>query len=79
MAKYINKKNHDIYWSDDDIACAVEEAYWELHDFLAVKRLDGHNAIDLWYMLIDQKLSELIDIMEKCPFDELDEDLKPIY
>lgn len=46
MAKYYNKKNHEIYWTDDDIACPLEEAYWELHDYIAIKRLDGHDIID---------------------------------
>lgn len=79
MAKYYNKKNHDIYWTDDDIACPLEEAYWELHDYIAVKRLDGHDIIDQWYIKMDYKMAELIDIMAECPIDLTDENIKPIY
>jgi hypothetical protein len=43
MAKVYNTKTNTIYWSDYDIACAVEEAYWELTEFLALKKLDGHD------------------------------------
>lgn len=46
MAKYYNKKNHEIYWTDDEIAGSLEEAYWELHDYIAIKRLDGHDVVD---------------------------------
>ena len=79
MAKLINKTTHDIYWSDEDIVCPLEDAYWELHDFIAMKRLDGHDRTDQWYMLVCQKMDELLDALGNCPFDETNENLKPIY
>ena len=70
MAKLYDKKKHEILWSDCDIACLVEEAYWELSDFIAVKRLDGHDRTDQWYIAMHSKLNELIEVMGKCPIDE---------
>lgn len=79
MAKLYNKKEHEIYWSDSDIACLVEEAYWELSDFIAVKRLDGHNPIDQWYIAMHRKMSELIDVMGECPIDETNPDTEELF
>lgn len=78
MAKLYNKKTHDIYWTDSDIVCLVEEAYWELSDFIAVKRLDGHDRIDQWYMNVHRKLDELLDVLVKNPIDELAEGIEPL-
>lgn len=46
MAKIYNGKTNEIMWSDLDIYCVVEDAYWELTDFLATKKLDGHDSRD---------------------------------
>ena len=46
MAKLYNKKEHKIYWSSDDIICPIEDAYFELTDFIALKKLDGHDVYD---------------------------------
>lgn len=78
MAKFYDKKKKDLVWSDCDISCVVEDAYWELSDFLAIKKLDGHNINDQWYMAVHRKLGELIDILGESPIDELDENMKPL-
>lgn len=78
MAKVYNTKTNTIYWSDYDIACAVEEAYWELHEFLALKRLDGHDMQDQWYMAMAAKMDELIELMNKCPLNEADPNVKEL-
>lgn len=72
MAKIYDKVKHDIMWSDCDIYGPIEDAYWELSEVLATKKLDGHDMRDQWYMTIHRKLAELLDVMEECPFDELD-------
>ena len=52
MAKFYNTKRNEIVWSDNDLFAPVEDAYFELSDFLAVKKLDGHDEKDQWYMLV---------------------------
>lgn len=79
MAKLYNTRTNDIYWSANDIYCDVEEAYWELSDFIAVKRLDGHDRIDQWYMKVHAKLDELLEALGKCPIDETDPDVKELF
>ena len=79
MAKLYNKKNHEVYWSDSDIACAVEEAFWELSDFIVLKKdLDGHMRDTQWYMAMYNKLDELIALMVKCPYDEASPEMTEI-
>lgn len=52
MAKVYDIKRKEVYWTASDIACPVEDAYWELSDYLATKRLDGHDRRDQWYMKV---------------------------
>ena len=79
MAKVYDTKKHEIYWTASDIVCPLEEVYWELLDFIAVKRLDGHDRRDQWYMAVHAKMQELLDLLEKDPTDELDENIRPLY
>ena len=72
MAKYYNVKNHEVYWSDSDIVCPLEDAWFELTDFLATKRLDGHDMQDQWYMLVERKMKELLEVLSSNPLDETD-------
>lgn len=76
MAKFYDHANNNIYWSDEDIACVVEDAYFELSDFLALKRLDGHDICDQWYMAVHRKLSELMDVLDDSPLHALFDDEK---
>lgn len=46
MAKVYCKKDGKVYWSDDGVYCAAEEAFFELSEFLASKTLDGHDECD---------------------------------
>lgn len=67
MAKFYSKERNEIFWSDNDLFAPVEDAYFELGDFIATKKLDGHDQRDQWYMLVYQKIKELQDALEKCP------------
>ena len=74
MAKFYNSKRREVIWNDNDLFAPVEDAYFELSDFLATKKLDGHDRKDQWYMLVHQKLDELMDALDKNPIDfDLDE------
>lgn len=79
MAKVYDTKKHEVYWTASDIVCPLEETYWELLDFIATKRLDGHDMRDQWYMAVHSKLQELLDLLEKDPTDELDEDIRLLF
>lgn len=67
MAKVLNVKENKVYWSPCDFMCRIEDAYWELGDFIAGKRLDGHDEHDQWYMAMHRKLNELLDLIVECP------------
>ena len=69
MAKLYDTRNNEVIWSDDDLLAPVEDAYFELSGFLAMKKLDGHDRIDQWYMLVHQKLKELISALDMDPTD----------
>ena len=69
MAKLYNTKNNEVVWSDSDLLAPVEDAYFELSGFLAMKKLDGHDRTDQWYMLVHQKLKELISALDMDPID----------
>ena len=69
MAKFYDTKTNDVIWSDDDLFAPVEDAYFELSGFLAMKKLDGHDRNDQWYMLVHQKLQELISVLDMNPAD----------
>lgn len=79
MAKIYNDKTNEIMWSDSDVYSVVEDSYWELTSFLNYKRLDGHDERDQWYMAMANKLKELIDLMDNCPINRIDPDIKEIY
>lgn len=67
MAKFFDTKKREVYWSDNDIYAPLEDAYFELSDFIALKKLDGHDAYDQWYMLVELKMAELIDALNNSP------------
>ena len=67
MAKFYDTKTGDILWSDNDVFPPAVYAYNELSDFLAMKKLDGHDKQDQWYMLVHQKLGELVAALYKNP------------
>lgn len=70
-----SKKSNEIIWTDDDLLAPVEDAYFELSGYLAIKKLDGHDRTDQWYMLVHQKLKELISVLDMDPTDtDLDTD-----
>lgn len=45
MAKVYNTKTNELRW-EDDIAGVVEDAWFEITEILAVKKLDGHDMYD---------------------------------
>ena len=69
MAKFYNTKSNEVVWSDSDLLAPVEDAYFELSGFLAMKKLDGHDRNDQWYMLVHQKLQELVQVLDMDPTD----------
>ena len=69
MAKFYNTKSNEVVWTDDDLLAPVEDAYFELSGYLAMKKLDGHDRTDQWYMLVHQKLKELISVLDMDPTD----------
>lgn len=74
-----SKKSNEIMWIDDDLLAPVEDAYFELSGYLAMKKLDGHDRTDQWYMLVHQKLKELIEVLDMDPTDtDLDNDKEVI-
>ena len=46
MAKFYNAKRREVFWSDNDLFAPVEDAYFELGDFIAMKKLNGHDEKD---------------------------------
>ena len=70
MAKFYDTRNNEEIWSDSDLLAPVEDAYFELSGFLAMKKLDGHDRNDQWYMLVHQKLQELISALDMNPTDK---------
>ena len=46
MAKFYNTKRNEVIWSDNDLFAPVEDAYFELGDFIAMKKLNGHDEKD---------------------------------
>lgn len=67
MAKFYDTKTGEVIWSDNDVFLPAVYAYNELSDFLATKKLDGHDERDQWYMLIQRKLGELVAALYKNP------------
>lgn len=75
MAKLYDAKLHKIRYSlPADLYFAIEEAYFELSEVLAVEKLDGHDRYDQWQMKLEMKMSELLDAIN-----ELDEETEDIY
>ena len=79
MAKHYNTNTHDIYYTCEDLWGALEDEYFELDEFLALKKLDGHDVHDQWYMLVHRKMAELLDVMNQEPINTLDPDIKPLF
>ena len=73
MAKFYDTKTGEVVWNDIDLLAPVEDAYFELSGYLAMKKLDGHDRTDQWYMLVHQKLQELISALDMDPTD-IDQD-----
>ena len=46
MAKFYNVKRNEVFWTDNDLFAPVEDAYFELGDFIAMKKLNGHDEKD---------------------------------
>lgn len=69
MAKFYDTRSNEVIWSDSDLLAPVEDAYFELSGFLVMKKLDGHDRTDQWYMLVHQKLRELISALDMNPVD----------
>lgn len=67
MAKFYNVKRREVFWTDNDLFVPVEDAYFELGEFLATKKLNGHDEKDQWYMLVYQKIKELMKALEENP------------
>lgn len=67
MARFFDKRTHDIVWHENDLYGVLDEQFLELTDFLAMKKLDGHNEEHQWYMLVHRKMSELLDVLGKNP------------
>ena len=67
MAKFYDTKTREVIWSDNDVFSPAVYAYNELSSFLATKKLDGHDERDQWYMLVQQKLGELVAALYKNP------------
>lgn len=78
MAHFYDRTKNDIYWTAEDIVCPLEDAYFELCNFLALKRLDGHDRRDQWYMKVHNKLDELLDALNEEPTDERNEETSDI-
>lgn len=69
MAKFYCKKDNKIYWDENGLYSQLEEDYYELTDFIAGKKLDGHDSRDQWYMKVQLKMGELLNAMDECPHD----------
>lgn len=52
MATIYRKRTNEILWDDSGIYCRLEDEYNELSEFIARKRLDGHDETDQWYMWV---------------------------
>lgn len=80
MAIYYDKKTKKEKWGDDGFQCLLEDVYSELEEHIARKRLDGHDEYDRWVMLVHNKMSELLDLLDygyerKIAPDLLDDDI----
>lgn len=64
MAKVYNQKTHAIEW-EDDILCAVEDAYWEVEEVVeANKRTENHDEL-IWLVEVKTRLKDLMDTLAK--------------
>lgn len=67
MAKVYDTKQKKMVWVDDGITCAVEDAWFEVCDVLAVNKLDGHDMYDQWLMKVEDRLHALLDVLGDEP------------
>lgn len=68
--RHYNVEKNDIYWTEEDIYCRLDEDYMSLVGFLAYKTIDNNNEEDQWYVAVERKMAELLDILSKRPNDE---------
>lgn len=76
MATIYRKRTNEILWDDSGIYCRLEDEYNELSEFIARKRLDGHDETDQWYMWVQLKMGELLDALDECPMVDDDSDIE---
>lgn len=67
MAKVYDTKQKKMVWVDDGIMCAVEDAWFEVSDVLAVNKLDGHDMYDQWLIKVEDRLRALLDVLNAEP------------
>lgn len=83
MAKFYNKKTNQILWGDDDIICPLEDAWSELREYIATKKLDGHDMYDQWLMKVEMKMDELLTVLVEeapsCVPDFTDKNIEELY
>lgn len=63
MAKFYNKKTQQVLWGADNIYCPLEDEAEELREYLAVRKLDGHDEYDQWAMRVLDKMDELLGLL----------------
>lgn len=73
MGKVYSPKEKEILWQDD-ITPIVEEAWFEICDILAVKKLDGHDIYDQWLMKVEIRLRDLVDALNSYDY-KIDEEI----
>ena len=70
MAKVWNTKKHIIEW-EDDILCAVEDAYWEVEEILysiTKSQIVDHDDL-VWLAEVKVRLKDLVDTLAKRDYD----------
>ena len=67
MAKVYNTKTNSLRW-EDDISGVVEDAWFEITEILAVKKLDGHDMYDQWLMAVELRVKDLMDTLNDSPY-----------
>lgn len=66
MRRY-NKEKNDLYWTEEDIYWPLDNDYMSLVGLLACKDLDGHDEEDQWYMAVERKMAELLELLSERP------------
>lgn len=80
MAKMYDTKRNKYRWSQGEIVCVVEDAWFEVLDVLnSMGRIDGHDAEDQWLMKVEVRLKDLLGTLAEDPKSLQDEiDLQEI-